>query len=189
MRCSILVILALGGTAAADGNGGYFVEAAGGAPFEGDLARFSDGAVRLQLGGGWVRGDWALEASVSIFIPDDQYTTSPNTKWRVLAPPLDLVVANLDVRRAWRILRPRFTRKIGLDMVLHGGPRWAIAETPTEAWAGPGVGGGATLDLNLKAVSMFGTLGMDLAMMRAEDGGLLAVKLPYVGFGIRLGWM
>ena len=141
MRSSTFVLLALCSTAAADGNGGYFVEAAGGAPFQGDLARFSDGAVRLQVGGGWVRGDWALEASVSIFIPDALYTPCPNTKCRVLAPPLDLVIGNLDVRRAWRILRPRFTRKIGLDMVLHGGPRWAFAETPTEAWAGPGVGG------------------------------------------------
>lgn len=188
MRCSIIVMLALCGTASADG-GGYFVEAVGGAPYQGDLARFSDGAVRIQLGGGWVRGDWALEASFTIFVPDDHYTSCPNAKCRVLTPPLDLVIGNLDIRRAWRILRPRFTRKIGLDMVLHGGPRWAIAETPTEAWAGPGVGGGATLDLNLKAVSMFFELGMDLAMMRAEGGDVLAAKLPYMTIGMRFGWM
>ncbi len=188
MRSSIFVMLALCGTASADG-GGYFIETIGGARYLGDLDRFSNGEARLQLGGGYVRGPWALEASFTIFIPDEQYTDCSTRKClAAVAPPVDLVVANLDLRRAWRILRPRFTHKIGVDMVLHGGPRWAICETPRDAYAGPGLGGGTTLEVNLKAASMFVDLGMDVAMLRSGTGDVLTARLPYLTAGMRLGW-
>jgi hypothetical protein len=187
MRSSILVMLALCGTASADG-GGYFIETVGAAAYHGDLARFSPFEARLLLGGGYVRGPWAFEASVTLFLPDSPSSSCGTAKCRTLVDPVDLSIANLDVRRAWRILRPRFTRAIGVDMVLHGGPRWAVCETPRDAYAGPGVGGGATVEMNLKAVSMFIDLGLDVAMLRGASGDRMSARLPYVGAGMRLGW-
>jgi len=188
MRSSILVMLALCTPAAADG--GYLTESIGGGAYQGELGRFSSGEARLQVGGGYVRGPWALEASATIYIPDFYYIDCYGDECLAAqAPPAGLVIANLDLRRAWRVLRPIFTRKIGLDMVLHGGPRWAAGETALTGYAGPGLGGGATLDLNLKLFSMFVDLGMDLALLRGSDGDVLTAKLPYVACGFRLGWM
>lgn len=188
MRSSILVMLALCRTAAADG--AYFTESFGGGSFQGEVGRFSSGAFRLQVGAGYVRGPWALEASGTGYIPDFFYIDCYGDDCLAAqAPPAGLVLANLDLRRAWRVLRPRFTNKIGLDMVLHGGPRWATGDSALDGYAGPGFGGGATLDANLKVVSMYLDLGIDLALMRGNDGDVLTAKLPYVTCGIRLGWM
>lgn len=197
MRSSIFVLLALCGTASADG-GGYFIETVGGARYQGDLERFSPGEARLQIGGGWVRNEWSFEASATIFIPDQPYSSCATDKClAAAAPPVDLVLGNLDVRRAWRILRPRFAdnenlskaiRSFGIYLILHGGPRWAIAETPRDHYAGPGLGGGTTLEVNLKAVSMFVDLGMDVAMLRGDGGDAMTARLPYLTAGMRLGW-
>lgn len=201
MRSSIFVLLALCGTAWADG-GGYFIETVGWGSYRGDLEQFSRGEARLQIGGGAVRGPWALEASFTLFIPDQPYSSCSTGKClAAAAPPVDLVIGNLDVRRAWRILRPRVARrpfgrsvvstavtKIGIDIVLHGGPRWAICETPRDAYSGPGLGGGTTLEVNLKAVSMFVDLGMDVAMLRGDGGDVMTARLPYLTAGMRLGW-
>jgi len=186
MRCSILVMLALTQAAAADG-GGYFIESVGGGAYKGDVGQFSPWEARLQLGGGYVRGPWALEASFTIFIPDQPSSTCGPAKCRSLvADPVDLVLGNLDLRRAWRILR--FSRTLGVDVALHGGPRWASATTPRDSYAGPGLGGGTTLEMNLKAVSMFVDLGMDVAMLRGDSGDMMSARLPYFTAGMRLGW-
>ncbi|MBA3458201.1 MAG: hypothetical protein H0T42_34285 [Deltaproteobacteria bacterium] len=84
--------------------------------------------------------------------------------------------------------RATSTRKIGIDLVLHGGPRWAVAETPRDSYTGPGLGGGTTLEVNLKAVSMFVDLGMDVAMLRGDNGDMMSARLPYFTAGMRLGW-
>lgn len=190
MRSSILVILALTQAAAADG-GGYFIESVGGGAYKGDVGQFSPWEARLQLGGGYVRGPWAIEASFTLFLPDQPYQPTGAcgaAKCRSLGSPIDLSLGNVDVRRAWRLLRPRFTRKIGLDLVLHGGPRWAVATTPRDSYAGPGLGGGTGLEMNLKAVSMFIDLGMDVAMLRGDSGDMLSARLPYFTAGMRIGW-
>lgn len=188
MRCSILVMLALCRVAAADG--AYFTESFGGGSYQGDVGRFNSGAVRLQIGVGYVHGPWALEASVTGYMPDFLYIDCYGDECLAAeAPTAGLVIANLDLRRAWRVLRPRFTTKVGLDMVLHGGPRWATGNDALAGYAGPGIGGGATLDANLKIFSMYLDLGMDLALMRGSDGDVLTAKVPYVACGARLGWM
>lgn len=197
MRC-LLMMLALTSTAAAD-KGGYFIENVGWGSYRGDLERFSPGEARLQLGGGYVRGPWALEASFTLSLPDQTYSECSTVKCLdTTSPPVDLVVLNLDLRRAWRILRPRFTRrggfatfvsKMGVDVVLHGGPRWTMCETPRDSYGGPGLGGGAMLELNLKAVSLFFGLGMDVAVLRADGGDGMTARLPYAGAGMRVGWL
>ena len=68
-------------------------------------------------------------------------------------------------------------------------PRLPLAGAALAGYAGPGLGGGATLDANLKVISMYLDLGLDLALMRGNDGDVLTAKLPYVACGIRLGWM
>ncbi len=188
MRSSLFVLLALTGSASADG--GYFIETVGGGVYGGDLAQFGNWDARLHLGGGYVRGPWALEASVSLFLPDQPYAPPcPTGKCLTFQEPsVDLVVGNLDVRRAWRILRPRFTSKIGIDFIVHGGPRWAVCDTPRDSYSGPGLGGGTGFEINLRAVSMFVDLGVDVAMLRSSSGRVITTDLPYFGAGMRLGW-
>ena len=175
--------------------------------YQGDLGRFSSGEFRGQFGVGYVHGPWALEVSGAAYIPGFLYIDCYGEECLAAqAPSAGLAVANLDVRRAWRVVRSWSTRKvgnarrawrvapaipraIGIDLVLHGGPRWVTGQDALEGYAGPGLGGGATFDLNLRIVSMYLDLGMDLTLMRGADGDLLTGKLPYIATGVRLGWM
>ncbi len=74
-------------------------------------------------------------------------------------------------------------------MVIHGGPRWVTGDTALDGYSGPGIGGGGMLDLNLRAISIYADMGVDLARIRGSHGDVLSARLPYLGFGIRLGWM
>lgn len=189
MRCAILLLVALSSTAGADG--GYLAESFGGGSYQGDLRDFSTGEFRLGISAGYVRGPWALEVGGAAYIPDFFYIDCYGDEClAAAAPEAGLAVAHVDVRRAWRVQRSPWTDKIGIDMVLHGGPRWFVGQDALDARRGPGVGGGATLDLNLRILSVFLDTGMDLGVMAGgDDGEVITVRLPYVAFGMRLGWM
>lgn len=188
MRWPILALLAMASPAAADGV--YVGESLGGASYQGDLSSFGGGAPRLQLAGGYVRGPWAVEASITGMVPDLFYIDCYGDECLAAAAPTPgLTQVGLDLRRAYRIVYSTWTNKIGLDMVLHGGPRWFVGQDALERFAGPGLGGGAGLDLNLKVFSMFVDLGVDLPLLRSSDGDTLTGRLPYLAFGGRVGWM
>jgi len=189
MRWLFLAIFVATGTPAAAG-GFYLTERFGGASYKGDLARFGSGAPRLQAGLGVVRGPWAVEFYGGGMDPDLFYIDCYGEECDTIAaaPSLSFVEWGLDVRRSWRVLRSTWTSWIGLDFVLHGGPRYFIAERALDGYRGVGLGGGATFDANFRVMSMFVDFSTDL--VRLSGGGeTFTGQLPGIQIGMRLGWM
>ena len=187
MRWPILAILAVSHPVLADG--AYVSESLGGANYDGDLARFGSGAPRVQLAGGYVHGPWAVELSVTGLVPDLFFIDCYGAECAAAAAPaLSMTVVGLDVRHAWRVIYSTWTNKIGLDFVLHGGPRTYVADDALAGYRGFGIGGGAAFDLNLKVFSMFVDFSTDLVELHG-DGDTYLGRLPSVMVGGRLGWM
>lgn len=186
----LLVIIAWSSTAAADGL--YVTESIGGASYQGDLGRYADGLVRASIGVGVVTGPWAAEVSGTWLVSGAAFAIDcyPETESCGLATPApELHFLSVDARRTWRILYSTWTRHIGLDLVLHGGPRRFTGDGLFDGYRGYGVGGGATVDVNLKVFSMFVDLGTDVGVLSRDGYETLYAKLPYVIVGARLGWM
>jgi hypothetical protein len=186
MRWTILVILAISTPASA---GGYLFESIGGASYSGDLSRFGSGAPRLIAGIGVSRGPWAVEVFGGGFAPDLFYIDCYGDECAAAATPsLELVEFGVDLRRSWRVLHSTYTKKIGLDFVLHGGPRFYMADLALPGYQGLGIGGGAAIDANFKVVSMFIDFTTDFIELHGE-GRTFFGRLPGVQIGMRFGWM
>lgn len=186
MRSVFLGLMLCAGVAYADG--GYFTESLGGAGFGGDLARFP-GAPRLAFGGGYVHGPWALEFTVAGLIPDLFFIDCYGEECAsALAPQAGMTEVNLDVRKAWRVIYSKWTNKIGLDLVLHAGPRFVTGEEAIGGYDGAGLGGGAAIDLNLKLLSMFVDFSSDWLVLTSPERTLTG-RVDSVSMGMRLGWM
>ncbi len=190
MRWVFLAILVATATPAAAG-GFYLTERFGGASYSGDLARFGAGAPRLQAGVGVVRGPWAIEVYGGGMDPDLFYIDCYGAECDSIAaagPSLSFVEWGADLRRSWRVLRSTWTSWIGLDFVLHGGPRYLIAERALDGYRGLGLGGGATFDANFRVMSMFLDFSTDFVRLEG-DGEAVTGRLPSIQIGMRLGWM
>ena len=186
---AILVATAISRPSPAAAGGFYFTERFGGASYKGDLARFGTGAPRLQAGVGVVRGPWAVELYGGGMDPDFFFIDCYGEECAAaLAPTLSFVEWGADVRRSWRVLRSTWTSWIGLDFVLHGGPRYFIAEGALEGYRGIGLGGGATFDANFRVMSMFVDFSTDFLRLQG-DGDAFNGQLPGIQIGMRLGWM
>lgn len=174
--------------AVAHADGGYFTESLGGASLGGDFARFP-GAPRLAFGGGYVHGPWAVELSVAGLVPDLFFIDCYGEECAsALAPEAGMTEVNLDLRKSWRVIYSKWTNKIGLDFVLHGGPRFVVGEDALADYNGAGVGGGAALDLDLKVFSMFVDFSADWLVLTGP-GDPYAGEVRSVSIGGRLGWM
>jgi hypothetical protein len=189
MRLPILVILAVS-TAAARADGFYLSEGLGGVGYSGDLARFNSGAPRFQVGAGITHGHWGVEAwgagmdPMALFI--DCYGEEECAA--AAAPQLSMMELGFDVRRTWRAVYSKWTRHVGIDFVLHAGPRYFEAYDALAGYHGMGLGGGATIDLNLKVFSMFIDFSTDFLELHG-DGPTYLGRLPTIQIGGRLGWL
>ncbi|MCX5742874.1 MAG: hypothetical protein NT062_10300 [Proteobacteria bacterium] len=187
MRIVLVVLLSLVTIARADG--GYLSESLGGGDFVGELGDHGAGAPRVQLGVGYVRGPWAVELSLAAFMPDFGYIDCYGDECvEASRPKAGLVQVGLDLRRAYRVVYSTWTRHIGLDLFVHGGPRWFVGQDGLSGYGGPGIGGAAGAELNVKVVGMFVELGLDLVMMR-DRGDQMTGRIPSVAFGVRFGWL
>ena len=193
MRLAVLVVLALAGPAF--GDGAYVSTSLGGVAHRGDLARFDDsnGTPNFQLGIGFVRGPWAVEvfrSRIDLDLFGDAFYTDCYGEecTAVRANPLGLTEYGIDLRRAWLVVRPRWTEKVHLDFVLHGGPRVVAADQSLAGYRGLALGGGAALDLNIRWISIY--LDFTTALVELQgDGESYVGSLPSVMYGLRFGWM
>jgi hypothetical protein len=188
MRWAILAILAVSATASAGGF--YFTESFGGADYGGDLKKFNSGAPRFQAGAGIVHGHWGVEGWGAgldpMFLFIDCYGEEECAA--AAAPQLSMTEVGLDVRRTWRAVYSKWTRHIGIDFVLHAGPRYFVAQDALAGYRGIGLGGGAAIDLNLKVFSMFIDFSTDFLELHGEGPTYLG-RLPTIQIGGRMGWM
>lgn len=190
MRWAIFAIcMVMASSHPARADGAYIGEGLGGTAYHGDFARFGSGAPRLQISGGYVRGPWALEVWGAGLVPDFFYIDCYGDECAAAAAPqLGMSELGIDIRRAWRVVYSTWTNKIGLDFVLHGGPRFAVGTDSLDGYQGVGLGGGAALDLNLKLISMYVDFSSDLVEL-SGPGGTFSGSLPTIMMGCRLGWM
>ena len=190
MRWALLAVIACSSTAVADGF--YATESFGGASYQGDLGRYADGLARFSAGAGVVTGPWAVEVSGTWLVGPDYFAIDCYDEQEcaaLAAPDPELHFIALDVRRTWRVLYSTWTRHVGVDLVLHGGPRRFGGDGLFAGYQGYGVGGGASIDVNLKVFSMFVDFGTDVGALSRDGYETLYAKLPYVTLGARLGWM
>jgi hypothetical protein len=194
MRWLIIAIVITAATAA-HADDGYFVdEALGGASYRGELGRY-DGAPRFQLGFGVRRGDWTVEAFGTFLVPDFFYIDCYGEECAYAAKPqAGLGAFGVDARKRWRLLslrrwgKPGVYERPGLFMALHGGPRWFVGDDAIAGYAGPGLGGGASLEGDLWVIGYYVDFGMDL-MRLSGPGDAIHGSTPYVMLGAKVGWL
>jgi hypothetical protein len=192
----VLTAVATVGIRAASADDGYYLEEAfGGGGYQGELARYGDGAPRFQIGFGVRRGDWTVEAFGSFSVPDLFYIDCYGEECAYAArPQAGLGAFGLDLRKRWRLLSLRHWsgrgtwQRPGVFFALHGGPRWFVGDLAIDGYAGPGMGGGAAIEGDLWVIGYFVDFGMDVLRLRSGDD-VIHGSTPYIMFGAKLGWL
>lgn len=175
---ALLVLLAM--TTIAHADRGYFVRDGGGAAgFRGGLRAYGAGTI---LGGGGlsyrnddrvysldVWGGWS-EANADGSISGGSYVT-----------------LGLDYKRLWDIVDSR-SQRLGVQLGLHGGPRYYWGSDALFGYDGPGLRAGASLEANLWVVGMIVDVGVDAMVLRMPVDNVSGIA-PYVLVGAKMGWL
>ncbi|HEY5949821.1 MAG TPA: hypothetical protein VIV40_30205 [Kofleriaceae bacterium] len=189
-----IAITAASHVAVAD-DGYYLEEGLGGGSYNGELGRFGDGAPRLQIGFAARRGSVSYEAFGSFLIPDLFFIDCYGEECAYAArPQAGLGAFGVDVRKRWRLLslrrwgKPGVYERPGLFVALHGGPRWFVGSDAIQDYQGPGLGGGAALEGDIWIFGYFADVGMDVMRLSGPNDTLHG-SMPYVMFGVKIGWL
>jgi hypothetical protein len=183
------ITLAGSATPARADSGAYIIETFGGASYRGELSRF-DGGPRLQVGFGAWHGPWSLEFFGSGIDPNFFFIDCYGDECAYAAKPeAPLQTWGLDLRERWRIVSSPLSRKVGLFMTLHGGPRYVEASEALQGYRGGGLGVGASLDFNFWVIGGTIDFGTDVMRLEGPGGDVIHGSTPYVMFGMKLGWM
>jgi hypothetical protein len=184
---AILLVLVLAGTARADGF--TFDEAMGGASYHGDFAS-TGGAPRFVAGATYMHRDWGVSVFGAFLEPDFFFIDCYGVECAYAAKPVDgFGIFGVDVKKTFPLVHLQKWSRVRLDMVLHAGPRYFWGSDNLDGYVGPGIGGGAGLDLDLAVFGMFVDFGSDTTVMHRAGSPEVAGSLPYVVVGGRLGWM
>ena len=187
MRAFVLALLLVPLTAHADD--GYFIEESiGGASYRGDLAQYADGAPRFQIGFNVRRGEWAVELFGGFAAPDFFFIDCYDETACAPAPAADLTHFGVDVRRHYTLGKPRWKR-LNANMFLHAGPRWFDGSEALAGFRGPGIGGGAGIEINAWVIGYYVDFGMDMMWLDGPNGNHIMGSMPYVMFGGKVGWL
>jgi hypothetical protein len=189
----VLALVALGGIAHADG--GYVLGEIGGTGMRGDLQARSNGAVRLRGGLGIVIDDWSFEGWGAAETTDFFNIDGCVPACAASAPsPASLMTFGLDIRRNFTLVGGHPQRKLSkffrprLQMFLHGGVREARGEDGITGYAGPGLGGGAGIEINVRIFTGYIEFGGDRFVMTAPGAGPLDVQTFHIVLGERIGF-
>lgn len=197
----LVVALAIAAATPAHADSGYFItEALGGGGYQGELARYGDGAPRFHIGIAARRGSWTVEAFGSFSVPDAFAIDCYGVECAYAARPVaGFTAVGADVRRRWRVLsvrrwgKPGVYERPGLFLALHGGPRWFVGDHALAGYRGPGVGGGATVEADLWVIGYFLDFGLDVMRLGPPDDSVPRTAVqgstPYVMFGAKIGWL
>lgn len=180
-----LCLAASVGTAHAD-TGFYLSEAFGGSLYRGGMRAYGQSAMRGQVGFEYRDGDraYSLLGGAALNIEGDLYCVGDQCG---LDPDHEggFHFGGFDVKQRWHLWPSSYSR-IGLRMALHGGPRYYDGDATLTGYAGFGVSGGATVELDLAFVGMYFDAGVDVMHMEMPADSVTGAA-PYLSVGIKLG--
>jgi hypothetical protein len=189
MRTTMIVLGIVLTAGAASADGGYVDVSFGGATYHGDFAP-TRGSLRGLFGAGFIHHGYAVELFGAGLDPNFGYIDCYGIECAYAAQPVDgFGVVGADVKRAFSLIHLRNAPRLRLEMFLHGGPRYFWGTDNLDKYAGPGIGGGAGLELNLAIVSYYIDFGVDTAVLHRDASPEVAGSLPYIAVGCRMGWM
>jgi hypothetical protein len=185
MRLALLLLL-VPSLAYAEEIGVNFDEGIGGASYRGELATMGSGGPRLQLALNVRRGPWTVSVLGGGVMPDFFFIDCYGEECDV-PPSASYSYGGVDLKRAWPLVHSRH-RHGGLQMFLHGGPRWYEGDQAIKGYAGPGLSAGAGIEAHAIVVGGYVDFGID-AFRLTSHMDVLHGSSPYVMLGIRLGLM
>ncbi|MEO8551377.1 MAG: hypothetical protein ABI678_15470 [Kofleriaceae bacterium] len=194
MRLLAFAIAVTSSTPALADDGYYLAGSIGGAGYHGGLGRY-DGASRWQMGIGIRHDDWSIEAFGLAMMSDLFVTDCYDDECAAgTAPQADLAAGGIDARKRWQLLhlrrwgRPGTYERPGVFAAVHAGPRWFVANGALDGYRGPGIGGGATLEVDLWVIGYYVDVGIDL-MRLSREGKAIQGSAPYIAVGVQFGWL
>jgi hypothetical protein len=195
MRWLVFAIAITAATPAHAEDGYYVEQSFGGGGYHGELARYGEGAPRVQLGFGVRRGPFTVEGFFVASVPDLFFVDCYAEECAYAASPLaGLGTFGLDLRKRWRVFSVRrwsgrgTYERPGVFFALHGGLRWFRGDQALDGYAGPGLGGGAAIEGDLWVLGYFVDFGLDVLRMQGHDD-VVHASTPYFMIGTKLGWL
>ena len=140
MRIALLLLL-LPSLAHAEEIGLNIDESFGGASYRGELSAMGTGGPRLQIALNARRGPWTVSFLGGGVIPDFFFIDCYGEECDV-PPSAAYSYSGFDLKHAWPLVHSRH-RHGGLQMFLHGGPRWYEGDEGIKGYSGPGLNAGA----------------------------------------------
>lgn len=184
---SLAIVFSLVTVAHARPDGYYLTESFGGMGFNGGLAKFGDGAPRIQLGFAMREGDLGFELLAGAAVPSMFFIDCYGDECMSAPANGELWWFGADARRSWPLVRTRWAR-LDVRAVVHAGPRWYMGEAEFAGHAGPGVSAGGGIEGNAWVLGYFLDAGLDAVWLRHGDANVVGTA-PYLVLGAKVGWL
>jgi len=187
---ALLVLVALAGTARADG--AYMLGEIGATTMHGGMLD-GHGAVRLRLGGGatfdlWDVELWGSADTLAMFDIDGcEPGCAPATPW------VGLITIGADVRRDLPLIYARPPRSLQwfrprLQAFVHGGIRSVHGDDSIGGYSGAGIGGGVGFEVAVRIFTAYVDFGLDRFRLSAPQSAPIDGETFHVVLGERIGF-